>query len=164
MRRWAGLIPKSGRVLDLACGPGRNARFLAALDYQVEAVDRDKEALESLGGIVGIHARVADLENAPWPYAPREFCGIIVCNYLHRPLFPYLLDSLVIGGILIYQTFAAGNEYYGRPVNPDFLLKPGELLETVRGKLAVIAYEEGLVFEPKAAVIQRICAARAGSV
>lgn len=160
VRRWAGLIPAAGRVLDLACGAGRHARLLARLGFDVEAVDRDPEALARLADVPGVHARAADLEGRPWPYRPEQFAGIVVCNYLHRPLFPKLMESLAPGGILIYETFAAGNEAYGRPSNPDFLLKPGELLDLTRGRLRVIAFEEGLVHEPKIAVAQRICAAR----
>ncbi len=160
VRRWARLIPAGGRVLDLACGSGRHARFLAGRGYRVEAVDRDPEAVAALSGVPGIVARAADLEGGPWPYERERFAGIVVCNYLHRPLFPRLLAALEETGVLIYETFAAGNERCGRPGNPDFLLRPGELLETVRGKLGVVAFEEGLVMAPKTAVVQRICAVR----
>lgn len=118
------------------------------------------DALADLAGMPGIRTRAADLENGPWPYRFQEFAGIVVCNFLHRALFPDLLESLARGGILIYETFAVGNERYGRPANPDFLLKPGELLEIVRDKLAVVAFEEGVVARPKPAVVQRICASR----
>lgn len=155
-------MPAGGRVLDVACGAGRHARYLAGLGLEIEAVDRDTEALAQLSDVPGVHAVAADLEAGPWPYGPEQFDGIIVSNYLHRPLFPRLMESLASGGILIYETFAAGNEAYGRPGNPDFLLKPGELLELARGELRVIAFEEGLVHEPKTAVVQRICAAKLG--
>lgn len=102
--------------------------------------------------------RVADLENGPWPYAGWHFDAVIVTNYLHRPLFSPLLAALADGGVLIYETFAAGNERYGRPGNPDFLLKPGELLELARGRLRVAAYEDLYVETPKPAMIQRLCA------
>ena len=118
--------------------------------------------LAGLAGIAWITARCADLESAPWPYAGRTFAGIIVTNYLHRPLFPQLLAALAPGGVLIYETFAAGNERYGRPANPDFLLRPGELLEVVRGRLTVVAYEDLLVSVPKPARVQRICAVDPG--
>lgn len=159
--RWAGLIPPGGRVLDVAAGEGRHARYLADLGHAVEAVDRDAEALASAAG-PGIVTRQADLENGPWPYAGAAFDGIVVCNYLWRPLLPRILEALAPGGVLIYETFAVGNERHGRPSNPDFLLRPGELLEAVRGRLAVVAFEQGFVPRPKPAVVQRICAVNAG--
>jgi SAM-dependent methyltransferase len=156
--RWAGLVPSGGRVLDIACGNGRHARFFAGRGHPVEAVDRDPDLLARLAGVPGINARSADLENGPWPYAGQRFSGIVVTHYLHRPLFPHLLSALATGGVLIYETFSAGNERYGRPSNPAFLLKPGELLEIVRGRLRVVAYEDLEVSGPRPAVIQRICA------
>lgn len=159
--RWAPRIAKSGRVLDLACGSGRHARWLAAQGYAVEAVDRDAAALASLAGCAGIATRVADLEGAPWPYAEEQFDGIVVTNYLHRPLFPALLDALAPASVLIYETFALGNERFGRPRNPDFLLKPGELLRFAHGRLEVIAYENVTLEFPRPAVVQRICALNA---
>lgn len=158
--RWAGRIPPAARVLDIACGNGRHARLLAARGHGVEAVDRDSTRIAALAGVPGVSARCADLENAPWPYAGQQFSGIVVIHYLHRPLFPQLLAALATGGVLIYETFAVGNERYGRPANPAFLLKPGELLEVVRGRLEVIAYEALEVTDPKPAVLQRICAIR----
>lgn len=156
--RWAGCIPRSGRVLDLACGAGRHTRHLAGLGYRVEAADRDLSRLGETAHLPGVAVRQADLENAPWPYEAAEFSGIVVTNYLHRPLFPHLLASLAPGGILIYETFAAGQERYGRPTNPDYLLRPGELLEVARGRLRVIAYEDVFVSRPTPALVQRICA------
>ena len=158
--RWADRVPAGGGVLDLACGGGRHARFFAALGHPVEAVDRDLGLPSRLAGVAGITARIADLENAPWPYEGARFAGIVVANYLHRPLFPRLVAALAPGGVLIYETFAAGNERYGRPTNPDFLLRAGELLEVVRGQLRVMAYEDVIVSEPKPAAVQRICAVR----
>jgi SAM-dependent methyltransferase len=156
--RFAPLIVNGGRVLDLACGSGRHARYLAQLGLQVEAVDRDADALGRLAAVTGVTTRVADLENGPWPFSGRQFDAIIVVNYLHRPLFPHLLAALAPGGVLIYETFALGNARYGRPGNPDFLLKPGELLELARGRLRVVAYEDGYVETPKPAMVQRLCA------
>lgn len=156
--RWADRIPAGGKVLDVACGNGRHARFFAARGHPVEAVDRDPDVLARLADAPGVTPRCADIEAGPWPYEGQQFAGIVVANYLHRPLLPRLLGALAPGGVLIYETFAAGNERYGRPSNPDFLLKPGELLETVRGRLNVIAYEELEVSEPRPAVVQRICA------
>jgi len=155
--RWAPLIPAGGRVLDVAAGDGRHARYLAAMGYAVEAVDRDAEAL-ARAAAPGIATRQADLERDPWPYAGAAFQGIVVCNYLWRPLLAPMVAALAPGGVLIYETFAAGNERYGRPSNPDFLLQPGELLEAVRGRLQVVAFEQGEVTRPKPAVVQRICA------
>lgn len=159
--RWADRIPAGGRVLDLACGNGRHARYFADRGHPVEAVDRDPSLLARLTGIPRITARCADLENGPWPYEGQQFAGIVVVNYLHRPLFPPLLTALAPEGALIYETFAAGNEHYGRPSNPEHLLQPGELLEVVRGRLRVIAYEDLYVPEPKPALVQRICAINA---
>jgi len=156
--RWAEQVPAGGRVLDVAAGGGRHARWFAARGHPVDAVDRDPAALAGLAGITGITATRADLEAGPWPYAGQTFAGIVVTNYLYRPLFPHLLAALAPGGVLIYETFAAGNEKYGRPGNPDFLLKPGELLEVARGRLRVIAYEDAFVTEPRPAMVQRICA------
>lgn len=159
--RWSGLVPAGGRVLDIACGNGRHARIFASRGHPVEAVDRDPALLARLTGIPGISARSADLEGGQWPFPGERFAGIVVANYLHRPLFPHLLAALATGGVLIYETFAAGNERYGRPSNPDFLLKPGELLDVVHGRLRVIAYEDLHVSEPRPAMVQRICATKA---
>jgi SAM-dependent methyltransferase len=156
--RWAGKICPGGEVLDLACGSGRHARFLAALGMKVCAVDRDAQALGILAGIAGVSICVADLEGGPWPLAGRRFDGVIVTNYLHRPLFPRILDALSPSGLLVYETFAAGNERFGKPSNPDFLLRPGELLDLVHARLRVLAYEDLEVTTPKPARIQRICA------
>ena len=158
--RWADQVPRAGRVLDVACGNGRHARFLAALGHPVEAVDRDPALLAAIAEVPGVVTRQADLEGGPWPYPAERFAGIVVVNYLHRPLFPHLLAALAAPGVLIYETFAAGNERYGRPANPDFLLRPGELLDLARGKLRVIAYEDLLVTDPKLALVQRIVAIR----
>ncbi len=152
------LVRAGGRLLDVACGAGRHARYLAAHGYRVEAVDRDAAALRGLVGVAGINARVADLEGAAWPYAGERFDAVVVTNYLHRPLFAHLIAALAPGGVLIYETFALGNERYGRPSNPDFLLRPGELLQVAHGRLEVIAYENLDVDAPRPAMIQRVCA------
>jgi SAM-dependent methyltransferase len=158
--RFARLIAADGAVLDLACGHGRHARYLAGLGYRVEALDRDSAALAMLDGVAGISTRCADLEGSPWPYDAGRFDGVVVANYLHRPLVGALLDALRPGGVFIYETFALGNEKLGRPSNPEFLLRPHELLQWVEGRLNVLAFEQGLVERPKPAVLQRICAVR----
>ncbi len=160
VRRWAALIPR-GSVLDLASGQGRHARHLASLGHDMLAVDRDREALAALAGVRGVQTLCADLESGAWPIEGKRFAGVVVCNYLHRPLLPRLADSLEPGGVLIYETFAVGNERYGRPSNPDFLLRPGELLEVFGKSLTIVAFEQGLVDSPRPAVVQRICAVRA---
>lgn len=156
--RWADQIPRGGRVLDVACGAGRNARYLAERGFTVDAVDIEISACAELAALPNIALLQADLEGGQWPYSPQVFQGIVVTNYLHRPLFSRLLEALAPGGVLIYETFALGNERYGRPKNPNFLLLPNELLEVVRGKLRVMAFEDVLVERPRLARIQRICA------
>jgi SAM-dependent methyltransferase len=158
--RWAPLVPPGGEVLDVACGRGRHARLFATRGCRVLAVDRDADALAALGGVAGVTAMRADLEGAPWPFPAARFDCIVVANYLHRPLIEPLLASLRAGGVLVYETFMLGNERFGRPSNPDFLLRPGELLEAVRGRLEVVAFEQGEVTMPRPAVLQRICAIR----
>ena len=158
--RFARLIVPGGAVLDLACGHGRHARYLAGLGYRVEALDRDSAALATLDGVAGISIRCADLEGSPWPYDAGRFDGIVVTNYLYRPLTVALLDALRPGGVFIYETFAVGNQKLGRPSNPEFLLRPDELLQWVEGRFNVLAFEQGLVGRPRPAVLQRICAVR----
>ena len=156
--RWAALIRPGGATLDLACGTGRHSRLLARLGFEVDAVDRDPALFPDPPE--GVRVLAADLEGGPWPYAGRRFDGIVVTNYLHRPLLPILVDALEPGGVLVYETFARGNERFGKPSNPAFLLAPGELLEAVRGRLRVVAYEDRVVDSPRPAAIQRLCARR----
>jgi len=156
VRRLLPLIRPNGRVLDLAAGAGRHARLLRDSGFTVLAVDRDVSALLPLAG-PRCEVRVLDLETgAPWQLG-QGYDGIVVTNYLHRPLLPSIAHALAPGGILIYETFALGNERFGRPRNPDFLLRPGELLEAFAG-LTVVAFEQGEVATPRLAVIQRIAA------
>ena len=156
IERWAALVTP-GTVLDVACGQGRHARFFLERGLQVVAVDRDRQ------DIPGARFVLADLENGnPWPLPGEQFQAIVVTNYLHRPLFPMLRAALAPGGVLLYETFMLGNERFGRPSNPEFLLRPGELLEAFRD-LTVKGFEEGPVTEPKPAMIQRLCAVRGGN-
>ncbi len=157
--RFAPLVRPGARLLDLACGGGRHARWFASRGARVLAVDRDPEATASLAGVAGIETRVVDLETGAWPLAGERFDAIVAANYLHRPLLAPLLDALADDGVLLYETFATGNESYGRPSNPAFLLRQDELLEWVRGALTVIAFEQGEVRDGgRPAVLQRIAA------
>lgn len=162
--RFAPLIPAGGDVLDLACGAGRHARLLAGLGYRVEAVDRDADALAALAGVENVTPRRADLEGGPWPYHGRGFDGIVVSRYLWRPLFPLLFNCLREGGALIYESFMVGQEQFGRPSDPAHLLRVGELLELVRHRFTVVAFEQGEMVGKmsgdKPQVIQRICVRR----
>jgi SAM-dependent methyltransferase len=158
VRRFADMIPKNGSVLDIACGAGRHSRLLAAMGFNVTAVDRDVSVfVEPPDNVALIQT---DLETHPWPFDQREFAGVIVTNYLHRPLLPLIVLSVARSGMLIYETFAVGNEKFGRPSRADFLLQPGELLNAAHDKLEVIAYENIVVNDPKPAMVQRIAAMR----
>jgi SAM-dependent methyltransferase len=157
VQRWSHLVAPGSSVLDVACGAGRHLRWFAARGCTVTGVDRDAAALRSLGGLGEIV--VADIEGGPWPLAGRRFDAVVVTNYLWRPLVPTLLDSLADGGVLIWETFAIGNERFGKPSNPNFLLQPGELLSLTLG-LEVVAYEAGFLPAPDRSV-QRIVARRA---
>ena len=149
-----------GRVLDLACGSGRHARYVASLGHPVVAVDRDAAAIAGLQGLPGIVAERHDLEEGGWPLAGRSFAGVVVTNYLWRPRLPEVMALLAPGGVLIYETFMLGNERFGKPSNPDFLLRPHELLDWARGWGSVLAFEQGEIARPAPAMIQRICALR----
>ncbi len=160
--RFAHLVAPGARVLDLAAGQGRHARFFADRGVRVLAVDRDSEALSALSGVVGIETRVLDLETGHWPLVGERFDAIVVSNYLHRPLFPHLRASLLPDGVLLYETFAMGNEAYGRPANPDFLLCRDELLTVAAlppAPLTVVAFEQGREDGgARQAVVQRLAA------
>lgn len=156
--RWTPLIRRPGHVLDLACGGGRHMQWLTAQGHQVLGVDRSPEAL-SLAGTQGPILQ-ADIEKDPWPLQGRQFDAVVVTNYLWRPLWPRILESIAPGGVLIYETFARGQETVGRPARPDFLLAPGELLEIARaGQLRVIGYEDGFLRAPDR-FVQRLAAVR----
>ena len=156
--RFASLVPTGARVLDLACGRGRHARLFAQRGCRVIAVDRDAAALAALSNVPGVETAALDLEGDAWPLPGEQFDAIVVANYLHRPLFVPLLAALAPDGALLYQTFARGNEAYGRPTNPAFLLAPGELLRVI-AQLSVVAFEEGIIGEGgRRAVVQRLAA------
>ena len=148
-------------MLDLACGSGRHTLLLAAHSYPVLAVDRNEEALAGLRHLSGVKTRCCDLELSEWPLTGLQFGGIVVTNYLWRPRLPDLLTLLAPGGVLIYDTFMLGNEAFGKPSNPEFLLRPGELRELVRqAGLCEIAFQEGVTATPQPAMRQAICARR----
>lgn len=159
VQRWSALVREGASVLDVACGSGRHLRWFAQRGARVTGVDRDAAAVEplrALGEVV-----VADIENGPWPFAGRRFDAVVVTNYLWRPLLPRLVESVAAGGVLIYETFASGNETVGKPSRPDFLLRPGELLHAATG-LRVVAYEDGFLAGPDR-YVQRLAAVREAS-
>ncbi|QCO02398.1 class I SAM-dependent methyltransferase [Azospirillum argentinense] len=160
--RFAPLVRAGGPVLDLACGSGRHLRLFQARNHPVVGLDRDLRGVADLCATAGVELVEADLESGvPVPLLrDHRFAAIVVTNYLHRPLFPAILDALEPGGLLLYETFALGNARFGRPASPAFLLHSGELLEVARGRLQVVAYEHGEVASPKAAVMQRLCAVK----
>jgi len=157
VQRWSHLLTPDASVLDVACGGGRHLAWFSGRGHMVCGVDIDT----SIAAVNAPQAELiqADIENGPWPLQQRQFGGVVVCNYLWRPLFPHLLDGLAQGGVLIYETFASGQELLGRPRRPEFLLQPGELLHVCKD-LHVVAYECGLADTPQRAV-QRIVAIRA---
>ncbi|MEO6293746.1 MAG: class I SAM-dependent methyltransferase [Burkholderiaceae bacterium] len=160
--RWAHLVPHGEAVLDLACGYGRHTRYFLDHNFAVAGVDISQAAIESIADSLNPAQRdkaeliVADIENGPWPFKHRQFAAMVVTNYLWRPLLPTLVQSLAPGGVLIYETFAAGNETVGKPSRPDFLLQNGELL-TVCASLRVVAYQDGFLPNPER-YVQRIVA------
>jgi SAM-dependent methyltransferase len=165
VQRWSALVPAGARVLDVACGSGRHTRWFAARGAHVTALDRDASAVAPLRtlGEAAVEAIVADIEGAPWPLAGRRFDAVVVTNYLWRPLLPTLTASVDEGGVLIYETFAVGNETVGKPSNPAFLLQPGELLGALPG-LRVIAYEDGFIVDAPQRFVQRVCAVHEGAL
>ncbi|MES2686481.1 MAG: class I SAM-dependent methyltransferase [Pseudomonadota bacterium] len=159
VQRWSHLVRPGGTVLDVACGQGRHAYWFYKRNHPLALVDREQAAIDSIAIPEDACEKVvADIEAGPWPFAGRRFDAVVVTNYLWRPLMPVLLDSLASGGVLIYETFAQGNETVGKPSRPDFLLRPGELLEVCSG-LRVVAFEDGYQDAP-ARFTQRIAALR----
>jgi SAM-dependent methyltransferase len=155
VERFAALVPPDTTVLDVACGDGRHSRFFLARGNPVTAIDRDM-VLDDAPGLTRLEI---DLETgAPWPLGEQRFGGVVVTNYLYRPLFRALIRAVAPGGVLIYETFARGNERFGRPRNPIHLLERGELLDLVFGRLSVVAFEDIAVGGGRPAMIQRICA------
>ena len=154
VRRWSHLIPTGGRVLDVACGPGRHMQWLQQQGLPCLGIDRDPVSLQTAAAFGEVLQ--ADIENHAWPLKAQLFAGMVVTNYLWRPLWPDLLACLQPGGVLIYETFASGNETVGKPSNPDFLLRPGELLAACQN-LRVLAFEDGFCDQPER-FVQRIVA------
>lgn len=156
VQRWSHLVPADGTVLDVACGHGRHLRWFASRGHAVTGVDRSPEATAAVAEVG--RAVQADIENGPWPFAGERFDAVVVTNYLWRALLPVIVDSVAEGGVLIYETFAAGNETVGKPSRSDFLLQPGELLQACAG-LHTVAYENGFLARPER-FVQRIVAVR----
>lgn len=158
VRRFHSLIRPSGNVLDLACGSGRHTHFFLDKGFFVTAVDREIDELKEFSSLKRLEILKYDIEGSEeWPFSDRTFDGVIVVNYLYRPIFPKLSEVIAKDGLLIYQTFFEGNEVFGRPRNPDFLLKPNELLDVFGNKLKIICFEQGYVNDPSPAMIQGIC-------
>lgn len=158
IRRFAPLVPAGAKVLDLACGAGRHTRLFVERGCRVVAVDREPRMEETLRQHPSVEVLVADLESGTWPLGDARFDAIVVTNYLHRPLFPFLRAALRPRGLLLYETFALGNAAFGKPGNPDFLLAPRELLDTLAAELRVIAFEDGYIERPRPAMVQRLAA------
>lgn len=158
MTRWARLLAPGAQVLDLACGSGRHLRWLAEQGFRVTGVDRDAQAVAPLRELAEII--VADLEGGPWPLAGRRFDAVVVTNYLWRALLPRIVEAVGPSGVLVYETFARGQETIGRPSRAEFLLQPGELLGAAQG-LRIVAYEDGFLDGPPR-FVQRVCAVREG--
>ena len=160
IERFGASVAPGGRVCDVACGGGRHARWFADRGHPVVAIDRDLSGVADLRGRPGVALVECDLEvGAPVPVEVGSCAAVVVVNYLWRPILDELVALLAPGGWLLYETFAVGNERYGRPTNPDFLLRPGELLDlAARHSLHVVAYEDVVVDEPRPACVQRIAA------
>lgn len=158
VQRWSHLITPASRVLDVACGHGRHMQWLASQGHSCLGVDRSEQALAAASRWG--QTLMADIENAPWPLADQHFGAVVVTNYLWRPLWPQILAAVQSGGVLLYETFAQGNETVGKPSRPDFLLSPGELLQVAaQNGLRVVAYEDGFASAPDR-FVQRLAAVR----
>jgi SAM-dependent methyltransferase len=161
VQRFAPLIPAGGEVLDVASGAGRHTRWLLRRGHRVVAIDRDLAGIADLRGVDGLEALEVDLEDGtPPPFAGRRFAGVVVTRYLHRPLLPSLVAAVDVGGLLLYETYSTDQARHGRPTNPDFLLRPGELLDAVGDELRVLAYEDLELEGERLMAVQRICARR----
>jgi SAM-dependent methyltransferase len=159
--RFSGQVPAEGGILDLACGGGRHGRLFLELGRQVLFLDRDLAGVADLRGGAGAELLQADLENgSPWPLPGRHFAGLVVSNYLWRPLFPHLIGATAPGGLLLYETFMLGQEKFGRPANPDFLLRRDELFECLKADFDILAFEQGEEPGPRPAMRQRIAAVK----
>jgi SAM-dependent methyltransferase len=156
--RFLALARPGGAALDLAAGSGRHSRLLLDRGFAVTALDRDPDQQPDAPGLTRIRADLED--GSAWPLAGRRFDLVLVTNYLHRPLIADIIDAVAPGGLLLYETFALGNERFGKPRNPDHLLRPGELQAAVGGHLEVLAFEELELGPPRPAVIQHIAARR----
>lgn len=156
VERWSHGVSAGSRALDVACGGGRHARLLAGRGCKVTALDRDPASAQALAGEPNVEFIAADLEAGAWPLGDAQFDVIVVTNYLHRPLFPALTKALAPAGLLIYETFAAGNAAFGKPSNPDYLLRPRELLDAFGTDMRVLAFEDGFTEQPRPAMVQRI--------
>ncbi len=157
--RHAGLIAGGGHVLDLACGGGRHTRLLRERGLRVTAIDIDTAGLADLAGDPLVEIVETDLERpGAAPLAGLRFDAVVVTGYLFRPLLVPLIECLEPGGVFLYETFALGNERFGRPRNPDYLLQRGELLALAEGRLTVIAYEHLALPPPTPKIVQRLCA------
>ena len=156
IERWSHLLAPGAAVLDVACGAGRHMRWFAERGHPVTGVDRSREAIDAAKSFG--RAVLADIEDGPWPFAGQVFGAVVVTNYLWRPRLPDIVAAVAPGGVLLYETFAAGNESVGKPSRPDFLLRPGELIDACAG-LRVVAYEDGFLEEPER-FVQRIAAVR----
>ncbi|MET0209186.1 MAG: class I SAM-dependent methyltransferase [Burkholderiaceae bacterium] len=158
VQRWAQGPGGGPTALDVACGRGRHVRWLVDRGLRVTAIDRDPDALAALRDTPA-ELIAADIESGPWPLAGRRFDLVVVTHYLWRPLLATIVEAVAPGGRLVYETFALGNASVGKPSNPDFLLRPGELLDAVRPALRVIAFEDGFLDAPPR-FVQRIAAVR----
>lgn len=165
IEHFSQLVPRGGPVLDLACGSGRHARTFLKKGHPVIALDRDVSAVQDLRGHPQVEILQSDLESgAPWPLGARTFACIVVVNYLYRPLYPAIAGAVAPGGILLYETFSLGHEKLGRPRNPDYLLRPGELLSAFGERLSVLAFEQGRIERSSGPAVKQFLCAVNGSV